>query len=74
VYGRVTGTGTSCSPLLHSSVREDCRCFWFAVPFLVCSVSIPTVTDECAKVLAVHVGKLEKVLCGSDETKTTPPM
>ena len=31
VYGRVTGTGTSCSPPLHSSVREDYRSFRFAV-------------------------------------------
>jgi hypothetical protein len=30
-YGRVKGTGASCSPPLHSSVREDYRSFWFAV-------------------------------------------
>ena len=31
MYRRVTGSGDSCSPPLHSSVRENYGSFWFAV-------------------------------------------
>ena len=31
MYGRVTGSGDSCSPPLHSSVRENYGSFRFAV-------------------------------------------
>ena len=31
MYGRVTGSGDSCSPPLHSSVRENYSSFRFAV-------------------------------------------
>jgi hypothetical protein len=38
----------------------------------VLSISILIITDEFAKDLAMYVGKLEKVLHGSDETKMIP--
>jgi hypothetical protein len=45
-YGRVKGTGASCSPPLHSSVREDYRSFWCAVSALVNDAKIRHEANE----------------------------
>ena len=40
MYGRVTGSGDSCSPPLHSSVRENYSSFRFAVQVTTGGISV----------------------------------
>jgi hypothetical protein len=64
VYGRVTGSGDSCSPPLHSSVRENYGSFRFAVlPLMVYGPLRSTHNASNGLVIASLVGSFPYLNC-----------